>query len=114
MDKLKNQNGYTLIETLVSIIILGLAIGFFAVFFKQIYANSKILLKSDAIVLANHEIERCINFKIVSDTNYFNSLGNLMVSRKIESLGKLNNALVSIASDSGKKEIITLSAVYIK
>jgi len=112
MDKLKNEYGYTLLETLVGIIILGLVIAFFAMFFNQVFANSRIFLIGDATILAKQEIERCINFRIKTDTSYFNNKGNLQVLRDIKFDGELNNAVVTVSSDSGRNEILFLSVMY--
>lgn len=114
MVKLKDQEGYTLIESLVGIIIIGIVIVFFAVFFKQIFSNPKILLKSDAMILANQEIERCINYKISSDTSYLNNRQNLRIFRTITKSDKLNKVIVRVVTDSGRSEIISLSAKYLK
>ncbi len=114
MDKLKSQYGYVLMESLVGIILLGLVITFFVMFFNQIFLNSRILLRSDALVLANQEIERCINFREITDTSYFNPQGNLKVLRNIKIEGKLNKAIVTVGSDSGRQEILSLSVMYIK
>ncbi len=113
MDKLNSQNGFTIMETLIGIIIIGLMITFFAMFFNQVFNNPKILLRSDAFVLANNEIERCMNLKISSDTSYTNRIGNLYIKRQITFLNKLNKAKVSIYTASGKKEILSLSVKYV-
>lgn len=112
MDQLKSDKGYIIIETLVGIIILGLVITFFAMFFNQIFGNSKILLKGDALILAKQEIERCIVVKATSDTSYFNIRGNLKIMRRIQIVENLSKADVVVASDSGRNEILSLSVMY--
>ncbi|MBK7980268.1 MAG: type II secretion system protein [Ignavibacteriae bacterium] len=114
MDKLKNQKGYIILEALVGIIILGLVVTFSVMFFNQIFANSKILLKSDALLLAKQEIDTSINFRTTTDTSYFNQKGNLKVIRNIKAESNIYKAVVTVASDSGKKEILSLSVLYIK
>lgn len=112
MDKLNSELGYTLMETLVGIIILGIVITFFAIFFNQTFANPRILLKGDAIILAKQEIDKCINIKAVKDTSYYNKNGNLKIIRSIKGVENLNQAVVVVASDSGRNEILYLSVLY--
>lgn len=114
MDKLKGQEGYTLVESLVGIIILGLVITFFAMFFNQIFGNPRILLKGEALIMASQELDRCLDIKAITDTSYFNRQGNLKIKRKVELIGKLNKAIVSVASDSGRNEILSLSVTYLQ
>lgn len=114
MDKLKDQRGYLILEALVGIIILGLVVTFSVMFFNQIFANSKILLRSDALLLAKQEIDRSQNFRVITDTSYFNQKGNLKVIRNIKHESNIYKATVTVASDSGKKEILSLSVLYVK
>ena len=112
MDKLIDQNGFTILETLVGILLLGLIITFFAMFFNQVFANPKLLLRKEAMVLANQEIERCINYKPKSDTTYFNNNGNLKIYRKLKSSNSLTKAVVTVKVKSSEKEILSFSVMY--
>ncbi len=112
MDILKKQDGYLIIEALVSLIILGFIVVFVSMFFNNIFQNPKILLRGQALTLANQEIERSINIKAQTDSIYKNQTGNLEVRRMIKRNDNLTNINVSIFSTSAKKEILSLSAYY--
>jgi len=112
MDKLKDQSGYTIMETLVSILLIGIIITLFAMFFNQVFSNPKLLLRSEALNLANQEVERSINTKSTTDTSYTNNQANLRIERKIESEESLVKAIVSVKSVIAGKEILSLSVMY--
>lgn len=112
MDKLKDQLGYTIMETLVGIILIGLIITFFAMFFNQIFSNPKLLLRSEALTLANLEIEKSINTKAINDTIYKNTNGNLLIKRNIKQEKKLVKSTVVVQTVSSKDSILTLTALY--
>ncbi|MBU0474987.1 MAG: hypothetical protein KKF62_12605 [Bacteroidetes bacterium] len=114
MDKLKLEDGYTITEALVGIIILGLTITLFAFFFNLVFSNPKILLRSEALYLADQEIENSLNNKVSRDTSYTNNNGNILVERKISSDNNLTKVKISVFSKSNKQIILSLSSLYKK
>jgi prepilin-type N-terminal cleavage/methylation domain-containing protein len=111
---LDNKDGFTIVETLVVITILGLLVTLTSVFFTQIFNNPKKMLQGDAFSLARNEIDYCIRFKPESDTLYKNDIGNLSVKRKVT--GNENNFNTSVSVDfiKNKSRLIELKVKYIK
>ncbi|MBN2571424.1 MAG: type II secretion system protein [Ignavibacteriales bacterium] len=106
MDLLKKNEGFTILETLTSIIILGLLVGFTIIFFNKIFSNSKILLRSDALILAEQEIENCKIKMVLQDTSYANIKGNLILIRKITMFNGLRSIEISVHSKNDNQEIL--------
>ncbi|MBI1937431.1 MAG: type II secretion system protein [Ignavibacteriales bacterium] len=110
MGILKDQSGYTLIETLVSIGLLGVLIVLSAMVYKNFFSNPKILLRNEALYLANNEIVNSINKKIFTDTAYTNENKNLSIERKITGMGRFNRVEVVVTTVQDPKELVKLSA----
>lgn len=110
MELLKNKSGYTLIETVVSIGLLGVLIVLSAFVYTRFFNNPKILLRDEALLLANMEITNSVNRGLITDTSYMNANGNLKVERKIEDMGSYNKISVIIIFVQNGKVIINLSA----
>ena len=109
------NSGFTIIETLVAIILLGLVSSMGIMVFNQLWGNKKIMLKKEAFVYASQEIDRCISEKIYSDTVYTNSSGSLSINRRIEPSGKLDKIMVIVQdSKNSAKKIIELSVLVNK
>lgn len=83
MDILKTEHGFSIIETLVAIIILGLLAVFITSFFNQMLRNPQLVLRTKAIYLAEQEINYCINRKAFNDTSYINNEFNLLILRQV-------------------------------
>ncbi|MBL1212706.1 MAG: prepilin-type N-terminal cleavage/methylation domain-containing protein [Ignavibacteriae bacterium] len=49
---MNNQSGFSLMETLVSMVILGLLVAFTLMLFNNIYSNPKLLLRSEVLSLS--------------------------------------------------------------
>jgi hypothetical protein len=112
MDLLKKEEGFSIIESLVGIIILGLIVIFFSLFFNKIFQTPKILLRGEAFYLANQEIENSLNMKSKSDTVYSNLNRNLQIRRMVRKEEKLYNIQVEVFTTLEKKCILNLSAYY--
>ena len=111
---MNNQSGFSLIETLVSMVILGLLVTFTIMFFNNIYSNPKLLLRSEALLLADVEISKCMNFKLASDTSYINLNGNLEVIRNVIREERLLKVAITVRAKSNKKEILKLETSYLE
>ena len=57
MDLLKREDGFTIIESLVSIVLLGLIAGMSIMVISRIYTNPKMLIKGEAGMIASQEID---------------------------------------------------------
>lgn len=110
MGILKDESGTTLIETLVSIGLLGVLIVLSVMVYKNFFSNPKMLLRNEALYLANQEISNSINMKFITDTVYSNENGNLTVERKIYDMETFNKIVVSVVFLQNKKELVKLSA----
>ena len=114
MDLLKKEDGSTIIENLVGIIIMGLIVTLsFSVLIK-LYSNPSLLQKDEAFLLASQEVSNCINSKSISDTTYKNSSGNLQLTRTITMEGGAYKTTVKVVAVGVNREIITLSSYYVK
>ena len=112
MDLLKKESGYLLIETLVGIILFGMIVTFSLVIFNKIFSNPNNLLRSEALYLAEAEIDNCIKQKSFRDTVYSNESNFLNIYRIIEVKDSVISAAVSVQIIKLNKEIISLSVMY--
>lgn len=113
-QKRKDENGFTLIETLVSLLILGILVTLTMIMLNKIYANPKILLGREALRLAEAELTYCVNNTSLNDTIYTNERQNLKVKRKITDEGKLAKVEIAVVMNGNNKEILRLETKYVK
>lgn len=110
MGILKNQSGYSLIETLVCISLLGIILFISTSVFVRLFANPKILLKNEALYLANEEINRTIHKRTLTDSTYTNENTNLVIERHIAELNGYAQIEVIVKHVHAAKEIVKLTA----
>jgi type II secretory pathway pseudopilin PulG len=113
MDLLKEENGTTILETLVVILLLGILVTLTASFFTTIFSN-KSMLKGEALQLAQQEINRVLSEKSENDSTYKNKTENLKVQRIITKDGKLNSVEVMISKSNTDSLLLLLEASYKK
>jgi type II secretory pathway pseudopilin PulG len=111
MDLLIEENGTTILETLVVILLLGILVTLTAGFFTTIF-NNKNMLKGEALQLAQQEINRVLSEKSENDTTYKNKTENLKVQRIITKDEKLNYVEVMISKSSTDSLLLLLKASY--
>lgn len=111
MDILRKDGGFSLIETLVAMLLLGLLVTFTVTFFNDLFDKPSIFLKNQALCIAYDEMNYCLNQKISTDTTYVSNQKNLSVNRNItrELYGYDLNVNVYL-TDNQKKNIVSLSA----
>ena len=109
MDLLE-EKGFTIIETLVSIFMVGLILTLTVIFFNNILLNSTFIYKNEAFYLANNEIERVINSDLVTDTTYTNEKGSLIINREVVPENNTFQVVVTVTAKINQKEIIVLTA----
>lgn len=110
MELLKDQSGYSLIETLVCISLLGIILFISTSVFVRLFANPKILVRNEALFIANEEITRATQKKEFKDTTYTNENANLTIERRVIESGEFAQIEVYVRHSSQSKEIVKLSA----
>ncbi len=113
MDLLKKENGTTIIESLVVILLLGILVTVTAVFFNSLFLNHN-MLKSDALHLAQQEVDRTLSQHAEKDTSYLNSTGNLNVRRIVIQNENHFDIHVVVSLTRNDSTIIDLNAIYSK
>lgn len=110
MVKLKDESGYTIIESLVSLSVLGMLIVLTATILMKVFYNPKLILRNEALLLAKNEIGNSIRYKSTIDSTYTSANGNLLIERRITLQRSLHQIEVSVKMVNSEKEIIRLSA----
>ena len=112
-EYINSENGFTIIESLVTILIIGLILTMTIIVFNNLFSAPGLLLKSDAFSAATEEISKCVENRTSTDTIY-NVSNNLVLKRKISSVDELLMANVSIIQKHNDNNIITLHVSYKK
>ncbi|MBZ0181138.1 MAG: hypothetical protein K8F60_01650 [Melioribacteraceae bacterium] len=110
------SNGFSIFETLVSIFILGTITLLTISYFNNILLESNSLLKTDAIRLANNEMNYCLANRPITDTTYTNENNNLIILRKVtkRNLNNFYRVTVNVVFKQNNKEIVKVEAEYYK
>lgn len=103
-----DKKGFSIIETLVGIVLLGIIAALSLSIYLNLLSNPKNFLRGEAFTLASQEVEYIKTFKPVTDTNYFNAKGTLQVNRQIEFQDSINHFSVKVSSKQKNIEIIKL------
>lgn len=108
MNGIKNQNGYTLIEVLVSLIILLIVIIPLTQVIGYIFSDTKNIDKINAVYLAEAEMERCVVTKEYYDKESKIAIYNreYLVSRDIEENEGLIRITVEVRNKSKNKRLV--------
>lgn len=109
MDTLKKEDGFTIIESLVGIILLSLFVGLSAMVINGIYSRPQILMKGEASTLASQEIDYSLKMKPAGDTVYENGSGNMVVRREITQADSLAHIVVTVSAKGSGRMIARLS-----
>ena len=107
---LNEQSGFSLIETVVSIGLLGILVTLSVIAYTRFFDNPKILLRNEALYMANQEITNAVNKRRFTDTTYTNINGNLAVERNISDLQTYYKMEVAVIFVQNKMELVKLSA----
>ncbi len=108
MDLLKREEGVSIIESLVSIVILGVIVMMTVIVIKGIFTNPRALLKGEACQIASQEIDYALRYKPVTDSIYKNAKGNLLLSRQISHADSLTRIDVKVTYVGTGEEVVTL------
>ena len=112
MDLLKKENGETLIEVMVAIVIIGLITGFTLIFFTNIFENPRLLKKDDALFYANQEINYAVKNRQTRDTVYFSPDSSMLIERKIVKDKNIYNINVNVKLKNSDKFLVELKSKY--
>ena len=113
MVLLKKQEGFSIIETLVVITILGLLITFTTSFINKIYNNPVYLLKDEAFRAASNEIDGVMLNGTLTDTLY-NIKHNLFVKRHSTELDKYYLVSVVVKKRRSNYPLLELKTIIKK
>ena len=113
LRRIKCNDGTTIIESLVVILLLGILVTLTASFFTEIF-NNKQMLRGEALELANQEMERTLSQQSVNDTSYFNEKGNLRVIREVNEENDYYIAEIAVCRSGTDSVLIILATNYIK
>jgi Na+/serine symporter len=105
------EDGFSIIESLLGIVLLGLIVVFTIIIFNNIWNNPGLAVKSEAFFLASREINNTINGKAFTDTSYNNAQNNLTLNKQVKLADDCYYVEVSVIHIPTKKEIVLLSAV---
>ncbi|NLT50528.1 MAG: prepilin-type N-terminal cleavage/methylation domain-containing protein [Ignavibacteria bacterium] len=103
------SSGFSMIETLVAILLLGIISSLFIIFFNDIFSNPKIFLKGKALNAANEEINYSLAHKSAGDTSYFSENGVLFISREIEIIENIRKVEVKVLFHDQNTELTKLT-----
>ena len=113
MDQLVilKEDGFSMIEALVGITILGILFTITIELFGVIYKKPEMLLEREALHLATQELNRSISGNILNDTTYTNRSGNLILKKTISETESEDLKLiqVSVFFKLNQKILISLS-----
>ena len=108
MGILKQEDGVTIIESLVSIVILGVIVMMTVFVIKGLFTHPRALLKGEACQLASQEIDYSLKYKPVNDTSYKNAKGNLLLNRQVSKADDLTRIEVKVTYAGTGEEVATL------
>lgn len=109
---LKNETGYSLIESMVGIVLLGFIVIVTMIIFTNIFSNSKLIYNKEATYLLFNETENIINNRILTDSSYFNKNETLVIQRKIEKNNNYYIAKIIVKEKKNNKVINKMSMMF--
>ncbi len=114
MDLLKDEKGFSMIEALAGIALLGLLVALSASVLIKIYEDPKTLLRGEAMLLAEREMNFCRSASPERDTVYTNDTGNLEIHRKIDSGKNIKRINVMVTTINSVKTLVELNILLEK
>lgn len=112
MDQLKGDRGFTLIEVLVSMVILGILTTLTVLFINTFFSNPMVLFRAEALNIAKGELNRCIENKLENDTTFTSGNGSLLIERKIVIEERLTTVNIIVTHKPTERKIINLDRIY--
>lgn len=109
---IKNEKGYSLIESMVGIILLGFIVIISMIIFTNIFTNPKLIYNKEASYLLFNETENIINNRILTDSTYFNNKKTLIIQREIEKKESYFIANVLVKENKNNRIINKMSFMF--
>jgi len=100
-----DEEGFSIIEALVSIVIIGITSIIIISFLIMFLRGTKFLNRMDALLMVQNEIQSTLVYKTFNDTSYANLKGNLILYKKVNNL---NNYYQFDFSVKDKKNILLI------
>lgn len=100
-----DEEGFSIIEALVSIVIIGITSIIIISFLIMFLKGTKFLNRMDALSMVQNEIQSTLVYKTFNDTSYANLKGNLILYKKVNDL---NNYYQFDFSVKDKKNILLI------
>ncbi|MBI2417893.1 MAG: type II secretion system protein [Ignavibacteriales bacterium] len=104
------EQGYTIMEALVSIVLIGLLITLSLVFFNMLFNSPLMGKKSEALLLAKNEMEYCLHSIGLNDTSYSNRYGTIRIDRNCQKTDSLIIFTVKAILLKNNKQIVEFYA----
>jgi Tfp pilus assembly protein PilV len=111
---IKNEEGFTLVETLVATVILILIVTILSATMNSLFGNKKYFKRNMAFYIAKQEIDNTMALKLTSDTLYTTEKPFFSVERKVRAINKVYSAEVNVYIDTIGTRIVQLSGVFYK
>lgn len=108
---IKENMGFSIYETLVSIVIVGITITLSISVLVSVISNPVLSRKKEALLIALACIDKSIADKSITDTTFSNSSGTLLLTRTVTSLDSLNKISVEVKSANTNRVLIHFEAL---
>ncbi len=86
MDPLKCEKGFTIIEVLTSIVVLGLVVTLSIILANKIFNYSGSASKNDVFLAVSNEMQYTLHNRRTIDTSYFSGTGRHKIFRSVKEL----------------------------
>lgn len=107
-----DDNGFSMIEGLVSILLVGLILGLSFIILNNLAGSPKLIKRGEAFNLSNQEIQYCKNDTGIEDTSY--TINGLTVTRSITDRNSFNEFIIRVKCKSNDKTLVELSIKTLK
>jgi prepilin-type N-terminal cleavage/methylation domain-containing protein len=114
MDLLKDEKGFSMIEALAGIALIGLLAALSASVLVSMYDNPKTLLRGEAMLLAEKEMNYCRSASPERDTLYTNETGNLEIHREVDPGRNVKRIIVSVTTINKIQTLVELNILLKK
>ncbi len=92
----RNNSGFSLIETLVSITIFGILLSLSIAMFTRLNTNPAVWYKSKALVYAKQEIRKIRQLNIIKDTSFVLPNKSLKLIREVKDENNMYNICIKV------------------
>ena len=104
------EEGYTLMEVLVSISLVIMLMSVCVMFFNTIFKSPSLNLKGRAFLEARSQMEYCLKELPIHDTSYFSADKKIIIARKLTNDSSGTSVTITAALPDSGKELLNLKA----